>query len=384
MLPTVIRRPHIPLTLLVCALAVLLAAPATGQAKAPKGFFGAIDFVPRNNLSQANLDARYGQMKQAGVESLRTLFVWSSLEPSQGNYAFGGSDRQVGLAASAGLSVLPTVQFTPRWASPRPDRGDFGAYAPRKYSYYTSFLTALVRRYGPKGTYWTENPSVPKRPIREWQMWNEPSASYFIKGNYRKIYPKLLKAGYKGVKKVDKRAKVVLAGLASFQQSTGRKTFSWGDHKAFYQRGIRKYYDVAAVHPFNKTPKATVAAIAEHRKVMNRYRDRRKPIYVTEFTFLGSRGKIPRNQYLGLEVTAKQQRRNLTATYKAFARKRSLRVNKAFWYAWASAYSPTSCDGGGTDPTFQYAGLVSANGCNATVFTATPLLSAYRAAARKF
>jgi Beta-galactosidase len=383
--PDVLRRSQLSLTLLICALAVLMAAPAVGHAKAPRGFFGAIDFLPPNNLSQPQRDDMYGLMQSSGVESVRSLFYWANVETVKGTYNWTGLDRTVGLSASHRLSILATIQGTPRWASTRPDRGDFGVYPPKNLKDLQDFIGALIARYGPKGTFWTANPTIPKRPIREWQIWNEPSASYFLNvKNYRTYYPKMLKAGYKAVKKGDPKAKVVAAGLASFLQESGKKTFSWQDQAAFYKHGIRKYFDIAAVHPFNKTVGAYVDALAEHRKVMKRYKDGRKPIYVTEFTFLGSKGKLnSKDDYFGLEVTAAQQRQRLKATYKAFATKKKLRVKKAFWYAWGSAYSPVSCDNGGTDPTFQYAGLLSVS-CNGTVFSATPLLAAYKSAAKKY
>jgi hypothetical protein len=380
-----LRRSRLPLTLLICALGVLLVAPATGQAKAPKGFFGVIDFLPPNNLAQQTRDDMYAQMQGAGVESIRELFFWANIETSKGTYNWTPVDRQVGLAASHRLTILATVQGSPRWASSGAGRGDYFTYPPNRLSDYQAFIRTLIGRYGPKGTFWTANPSIPKRPIREWQIWNEPSASYFLNvKNYRAYYPKMLKAGYKAVKGADRKAKVVAAGLASFLQESGKKTFSWSDQAAFYKRGARKYFDIAAVHPFNKSVKAYVDALESHRKVMKRYKDAKTPIYVTEFTFLGSKGKLnSRDDYFGLEVSPAQQRSRLKATYKAFAKRKDLRIRKAFWYAWGSAYDPVSCDNGATDPTFQYAGLLSVP-CNGTVFTATPLLAAYRSAAKKY
>jgi Beta-galactosidase/Glycosyl hydrolase catalytic core len=385
----VIRRSRLPLTLLICALAIPLLAPATGQAakrKVPYGTFGAIDFLPPNNLSQTTRDGMFALMARSGVESVRALFYWPSIEANQGRYNWTPFDREVGQAASHGLTVLATVQGSPRWASAGPSGGDYAQYPPKNLSDYQAILTTLIGRYGPKGTFWAANPTIPKRPIREWQIWNEPSATYFLHvSNYRTYYPKLLKAGYRAVKKADPRSKVVAAGLASFLQETGKKTYSWTDLAAFYKRGhIRKYFDIAAIHPFNPTPKATVDTVKEFRKVMNKYKDRRKPIYVTEFTFLGSKGKLnSKDDYFGLEVTAKQQRKYLAATYKSLIKNKGLRVKKAFWYALGSAYSPVSCDNGSTDPTFQYAGLLSVT-CRGTVFTATPLLSAYAATAKKY
>ena len=37
-----------------------------------------------------------------------------------------------------------------------------------------TYLAALVERYGPDGTFWTDHPELPKHPLREWQIWNEP------------------------------------------------------------------------------------------------------------------------------------------------------------------------------------------------------------------
>ncbi len=378
-------KPVARITLLLTVALSLLVAVPSAEAKAPRGFFGVIDFLPPNNLSQPARDDMYALMQNSGVESVRSLFYWANTETSKGVYNWTALDRAVGLSSSHGLTTLATVQGTPRWASAQPSRGDYATYPPKRLADYQAFIKVLIARYGPKGTFWTANPTIPKRPIREWQIWNEPSASYFLNvKNYRAYYPKMLKAGYKAVKQGDRKAKVVAAGLASFLQESGKQTFSWNDQAAFYKRGIRKYFDIAAVHPFNKTVGAYVDALEEHRKVMKRYKDGRKPIYVTEFTYLGSKGKLnDKDDYFGLEVTPAQQRSRLKATYKAFATKKKLRVKKAFWYAWGSAYNPVSCDGGGTDPTFQYAGLLNVT-CNGTVFTATPLLAAYKSAARKY
>ena len=254
----------------------------------------------------------YALMRDSGVESVRSLFLWANVETAKGVYNWTGTDRAVGLHPSHNLSVLATVQGTPRWASTQPDRGDY-VDLPAASSSPTTRTSSrtLIARYGPKGTFWTANPAIPKRPIREWQIWNEPSASYFLNvKNYRSYYPKMLKAGYKAVKEGDRKAKVVAAGLASFLQASGKKTFSWDDQAAFYKRGARKYFDIAAVHPFNKTVGAYVDALEEHRKVMKRYKDGRKPIYVTEFTFLGSKGKLNnQDDYFGLEVTPRSSAR---------------------------------------------------------------------------
>ncbi len=34
-------------------------------------------------------------------------------------------------------------------------------------------MTTVVKRYGPGGTFWKQNPGLPHDYIHEWQIWNE-------------------------------------------------------------------------------------------------------------------------------------------------------------------------------------------------------------------
>ncbi len=65
------------------------------------------------------------------------------------------------------------------------------------------FLTQAVARYGPGGSFWAENPSLPKRPIRTWQIWNEPNFKYFVARPNPAEYGKLVKISYAAIKGVD-------------------------------------------------------------------------------------------------------------------------------------------------------------------------------------
>ena len=51
----------------------------------------------------------------------------------------------------------------------------------------------LQKRYGPRGSWWQDHPDVPKRPIRTWQIWNEPHLR-FQWGN--PIFQPILQTGY--------------------------------------------------------------------------------------------------------------------------------------------------------------------------------------------
>jgi hypothetical protein len=42
-------------------------------------------------------------------------------------------------------------------------------------------VRAAVERSGAKGSFWSDHPDVPKVPIADWQIWNEPNFSLFWK-----------------------------------------------------------------------------------------------------------------------------------------------------------------------------------------------------------
>jgi polysaccharide biosynthesis protein PslG len=373
-----------PRRLLAIALAAVacLALPATaGAAKrqVPFGFFGTVLDGPVPRADDPTLDAQMALMARSGVESVRTLFDWAGAEPSPGVYSFASTDRIVRLAASHGMTVLPIVLYTPLWASTNPTSDLANLYAPGDVGAYARFLTVLIGRYGPSGSFWRENPALPRMPMRAWQIWNEPAADFFWKSQpWQTTYARLLRAAYSAVHAADKGAQVVVGGLAGLNTST-----PWGQIKALYKHGAR--FDVVAVHPFSfdKSPTKSVtrvlAIVQRVRSEMRRHGDARTPIWLTELSWTAAKGRIPRSAYLGFETTPSGQAKRMSAMYARIARDRSMRITRAFWYTWASYYVPQSVDGFATS--FQYSGLMRfSNGA----YAATSLLSTYTSTAARF
>jgi Beta-galactosidase/Glycosyl hydrolase family 53 len=369
-----------PLAIALAAVACLLLPASAGAAKrqVPFGFLGAVVDGPVQRADDATLDAQMGLMARSGVESVRTLFDWAAAEPAPGAFSFAATDRIVRAAAAHGLTVLPIVLYTPGWASTNP--ADPVLYAPRDPNTYAGFMTALVGRYGPAGSFWNENPALPRVPIRAWQIWNEPAADFFWKSRpYQTTYTRLLRAAYRAVHAADSGAKVVVGGLAGLNNST-----PWGQIKALYRAGAGSAFDVVAVHPFSfdqspaKSVTRVLAIVKRVRDEMRRHGDARVPIWLTELSWTAAKGKIPRSKYLGFETTPSGQAERLSAMYRRLAGDRSLRIGRAYWYTWASYYVPQSIDGFATS--FQYSGLMRfANGA----YGATSLLSTYASTAAR-
>jgi hypothetical protein len=181
-------------------------------------------------------------MHASGVRSWRVEFSWDLLEPEPGLMDWSRTDRKVLAAARARIDVLGLAVRAPAWAN-----GDLDPFVPpRDPAAYGRFLTALVGRYGPAGSLWAEHPEVPRRPVRAWEIWNEPNlAIYFRAQPFARPYARLLRAASRAIRRADRRATIVLAGMANF---------SWRDLDRFLRAERDLDFDAAAVHPFTGRP----------------------------------------------------------------------------------------------------------------------------------
>jgi Beta-galactosidase len=353
--------------LVVAALAasLALAAPGTAAARAtPRGFFG----VMVNGVLDTptvNLGAESANMRRAGVESERFEIAWDLVEPTQGRFDFAAIDRKVAAAARNRIDALGLVVRTPNWAASVPGQ-PFSP--PRDPATYTGFLRALIARYGPRGSFWAANPSLPRDPVRHWQIWNEPNIAINFVGvrSWPATYARLLRAAYRAVHGADRGATVVMAGLANF---------SWRDLSRAYRAGVRGSFDVAAVHPFSGRPSNSVKITRLNRDVMNRNGDRRKPIWLTELTWSSAKGrKTPLTQ--DWEVTERGQAQRLRQAYTLYVRaRRSLRLGRIFWYTWATVDRNSK-------NSFDYSGLRTM--LPSGRFADKPALAAFRAMANRY
>jgi hypothetical protein len=328
------------LFILAAAVAVLSAATPVASARVPFGFVGMNVDGPLLSGGM-NLDTQFGAMARGGVESVRVAIYWGEVQPKQGNPPdLTGTDRIVEAAASHGIDVLPVVLEAPSWDARHP--GSF-ASPPASPEPYAGFLTALVDRYGPQGSFWSEHPSVPRVPIRDWQIWNEPdSTTYWSDQPFVGDYVALLKASYQALKQADPGARLVLAGFPSR---------SWVSLARLYAAGAQPYFDVAAAHPFSLPVSNVARILAQDRRVMAKFHDKKKPFFVTETSWPSAKGKTTTTY--GFEVTPAGQAAKARAVLKALARfRKALKVKRVYWYTWASL------DESRTAP-FDYAGLLT-------------------------
>lgn len=359
-------RPACTLALAFVLVAALsLSACASSHAarrQVPFGFMGVLGGPPLGEPGFTRTDAEMGAMATIGVESLRIAFYWQEVQPDGPDANdFSRTDRIVAGAARARIRVLPTVLGVPRWA--RLDPAEPGS-RPRSPAAFGTFMAVLVDRYGPRGTFWTENPSLPRQPIREWQVWNEPDhTNFWNEQPYYRAYVRILTAARRSILARDPGAKVVLAGLV------GR---SWEQLDAIYRAGGRGQFDYGAVHPFTRLLPDVLRILRYNRQVMNRHGDARKPMVATEVTWPSSQGRV--HPPSAFDRTERDQATLLVTVFRRLAAQRArLGLRTVYWATW------TTKDRSRTDA-FDYTGL-SAQLSNGTL-RRKPAFSSYRTVAR--
>jgi len=354
-----------PLAAALALAFVLCLAPATAAAQrsVPRGWLGVIADGPLTRVGAA-LDGEWDLMAASGAESVRTAFYWPSAH-REASVApdLSGYDAVVLAAARRGLPVLPIVTGTPGWAARRP--GDETS-PPRDSRLYGAFLTTLVARYGRQGTLWAEHPEVRRRPIRAWQVWNEPNLTRYwtppARQDFARSYVKLLRAADRALERADPGARVILAGLPNE---------SWIALRKLYRAGARRHFDAVALHPYTGRPRNVVRLAEYARREMRRFGDARKPIWITELSWPAAKGKTQNTS--GFETTDAGQARRLTEAVRRLARaRRRLQIERVLWYTWLSQE--------GSPNSFDYSGLRRVR--DGRIVTA-PALGAFRRVARR-
>ena len=112
-------------------------------------------------------------MVRTGVERLRLALYWSQAQPDP--------TRRARLQRHRAHRRRRGAPADPRAPDDR-DRAGLGAKHPgREWSppadpaAYGRFAGQVAARFGSRGTFWAEHPELPRVPVRDYQIWNEPA-----------------------------------------------------------------------------------------------------------------------------------------------------------------------------------------------------------------
>lgn len=205
-------------TLLLVVLAMLpLAAAAPSHAAKKMEVVIQDDGIFLYNSPYYDRDRAYRQARDLGVSQLRMNVIWwmtmpesqalAKKKPRRVAYNWGLWDAAIARAKAFGMKVqLDLTGDPPRWACGNkkvPNECD--GYKPNTKS-FQQFAQAAAKHFGKR--------------VQRFSIWNEPNWYTWIRPHKKSalIYRKLYQAGYKGVKKGRKGAKVFMGELAPYFQ----------------------------------------------------------------------------------------------------------------------------------------------------------------------
>jgi hypothetical protein len=317
------------------AMLGVLAASSSASAL-PANFWGVVPQVAPNAEELQRL-------KRGGVDSIRVPVSWGSIQPTRrGGYDWSSTDSYIAAAVTAHIEVFPFLSTAPSWAVAVDRRFGSPVTLPvrtgTQRSGWTQFVKQAVLRYGPNGTFWTENPRLPRRPLRTWQIWNEPNFKYFVARPDPADYGKLVKLSSAAIKAMDPGAQVVLGGLfarpieATFHKNPPQAYFASDFLEQMYKStpGIKSKFAGYALHPYTGSYKNLPGRIEEVRRVLARSHDAGKALYITELGW-SSEPPQPHNSFA---KGVSGQARELKGAFRLLsANQRKWNLQRVFWFS---------------------------------------------------
>ena len=302
-----------------------------------------------------NIDHVLRLAKAAGFTGIKQQVPWRAIEVGPGAYTWFQVDRIVEAARRHGLDVLLSVYAAPAWlrrVQPRGNRIDvpefdrteslqewwdrfkeFHEGPPANFEDYGHFMELIASRYGDK--------------VQAFELWNEANlAANWDASVSPGEFVELVAVGYRGVKRGNPNATVIVGGLAPTGvnlEGVAMDDVRYLEAMYQYRDGmIRDYFDKLGVHsygynnapndtPDNYTTTSTTykhhwsfffRRFEQHWDVLQRYDDTRKRIWITEM------GWTTQNSHpdfaFGADVSEEDQARYLVEAYQL--------VKEQYWY----------------------------------------------------
>jgi len=277
--------------------------------------FGVLEFLHWNHAwnhhkysSPKDIEKAASLMNRAHVGWVRMDFLWSDIEPVEGQFDFVKYDAIVDILNVRGIHVLGILNYSADWAS---SCGKWNC-KPKDDKLFVNYAVEVIKRY--------------KGKVKYWEVWNEPdSVTYWEEQDGLKVYSELLKNVYIAAKKIDPDCRILNGGIAN----------GLGSINHLYENGAKDYFDILNIHFFESPLHAgSIHAVENYPKlaykIMQRNGDGNKKIWITETGCPGVKpGKSTANWWVGDNPDERQQAAWLKDVYTQFLK--DPHVEKVFW-----------------------------------------------------
>lgn len=296
------------------------------QGAGAERFYG---IVPQQPL----VDSDVPPLRDAGVESTRLLIGWAQVEREPRKFDFSEIDRELAVLAKARVEAVPFLYGTPAWLEDQARRPPLRNKRTRRA--WQRFVRRTVARYGAGGSFVKRTKGA--RPVRYWQVWNEPNIYGFWRPKPNAAaYGELLALSREAIEDRDPRARIVLGGLPPTSRGIDPDEYL---SQLLAVPGVKRNFDLAAAHPYGDDVGDMLDRVYELRLILNRAQLRRRGLMVTEFGW-GSAG-YPFSPIQTPEGQAKVVRDSLAALAE---RRDRWGLKRIYWFAWRDrADAPEAC-----------------------------------------
>ena len=227
------------------------------------------------NLSDAEIGSQLAALEATGATLARSDALWEATEPAPPvngvhSYNWSFDDRIAASLAAHRLRWLPIVDYSARWGQSIPGQDHS---PPTLSADYAAYAGALAARYGPDGSFWREHPELPSLPVQAFEIWNEPNSSFFwVPRPDPARYAELYDAARTAIHAEDPTATVLIGGLANGPPFVAPMLAAVPSLRI----------DGVAIHPYDVSPAAVAAKVAETRQMLDVLGLKTAALYVTE------------------------------------------------------------------------------------------------------
>ncbi len=204
------------------------------------------------HVTRETAPTEFARMREAGIDWMRTDFIWQNVERKPGEWNFSHLDTLVEQAKKEGIRLLPILDYDTTWATPAWKHPDA----------WSEYVSRTVGRYAEK--------------LRYWEVWNEQNSQKFWRDAPNGAnYASLLERTFQEIKRIDPELTVLYGGTAHVPL---------GFIEDSLKAGAGKYFDVMNIHPYHwqGIPELMIPELNDLKTLMRKYGIGDKPVWITE------------------------------------------------------------------------------------------------------
>ena len=311
---------------------------------------------------------------QTGAAAVRTDLNWSDVQPcasgrkcADSPFDFSSFDARFEALSKAGVGPeFLTLISAPRWAAAHCKSNAQCTPAKAKLPEWKAYVRAVLKRYGPQGSFWKSIDAPKSHRIQNFVLWNEANHDKNWNGD----------ASYKGYRRLLARTREVFEKTApSANLDAGNVAYGGRSTKPpswlrllINRTNAERDFKILTIHPYSRTPQDVVAKARATQDLHGVNR-----IAITEIGWGIDHGGGSGRTNAKCVRSQSEQAGRLTNTFRMLAK----RVPQLQWVFWFNGIDNDTGGGCNNSPNGKTFGLYE-DGSGSNDFAAKDSLAAFK------